>query len=137
MAEYIKREDALNAIRKSPISNMSTRLFCVDAIADIPAADVVERDEGIKMGAELAAMHGSDATSQELSKAYFDGMEEGYKKGRSGFEKRAMWIKVHDDICYWTVCSGCWTRLPRDDWGQEWRSSYCPNCGSRMVTDDV
>ena len=42
MSEYIKREDALNAIRKSPISNMSTRLFCVDAIADIPAADVVE-----------------------------------------------------------------------------------------------
>lgn len=46
MAEYIKREDALNAIRKSPISNMSTRLFCVDAIADIPAADVVERKHG-------------------------------------------------------------------------------------------
>lgn len=44
--EYIKREDALNAIRKSPISNMSTRLFCVDAIADIPAADVVERKHG-------------------------------------------------------------------------------------------
>lgn len=40
MVEYIKREDALNAIRKSPISNMSTRLFCIDAIADIPAADV-------------------------------------------------------------------------------------------------
>lgn len=46
MSEYIKREDALNAIRKSPISNMSTRLFCVDAIADIPAADVVERKRG-------------------------------------------------------------------------------------------
>ena len=44
MAEYIKREDALNAIRKSPISNMGTRIFCVDAIADIPAADVVPRE---------------------------------------------------------------------------------------------
>lgn len=42
--EYIKREDALNAIRKSPISNMGTRLFCIDAIADIPAADVVQRE---------------------------------------------------------------------------------------------
>lgn len=44
--EYIKREDALNVIRKSPISNMGTRLFCIDAIADIPAADVVERKHG-------------------------------------------------------------------------------------------
>lgn len=44
--EYIKREDALNAIRKSPISNMGTRIFCIDAIADIPAADVVERKHG-------------------------------------------------------------------------------------------
>ena len=44
--EYIKREDALNAIRKSPISNMGTRIFCIDAIADIPAADVVEQKHG-------------------------------------------------------------------------------------------
>lgn len=42
--EYIKREDAITAIRKSPISNTGTYLFCLDAIDDIPAADVVPRE---------------------------------------------------------------------------------------------
>lgn len=42
-----------------------------------PAADVLPRDEAIKMGAELAAMHGSDATSQQLEEAYLKGVEEG------------------------------------------------------------
>ena len=37
-------------------------------------------DYGIKIGADLAAMHGSDATSKQLEKAFFDGMEEAMKK---------------------------------------------------------
>ena len=37
-------------------------------------------DAGVKDGADLAAMHGSDATSQQLEKAFFDGVEEAMKK---------------------------------------------------------
>lgn len=43
----------------------------------VQAADVLPRDEAITMGAELAAMHGSDATSQQLEEAYLKGVEDG------------------------------------------------------------
>ena len=39
-------------------------------------------DQGIQYGAQLAAMHGSDATSQDLEKSYWQGFEDGYKKGK-------------------------------------------------------
>lgn len=138
MSEYINRDDAINSlISLQNESDMPEDWHkgvsaSLSNLYRVPGADVVDRDEGIKMGAELAAMHGSDATSQELEKVFFDGMEEGYKMGRSGFEKRGQWVKRHDEICYWVVCSGCEMRLPRDEWGQEWRSPYCPNCGAKM-----
>ena len=49
----------------------------IRAIEAIPAADVLPRDEAIKVGTELAAMHGSDATSQQLEEAYLKGVEYG------------------------------------------------------------
>ena len=39
------------------------------------------REDGVEEGAALAAMHGSDATSQELEKSYLEGVECGWKKG--------------------------------------------------------
>lgn len=37
-------------------------------------------EDGIKQGAELAAMHGADATSKQLNDAFFDGVAETLKK---------------------------------------------------------
>lgn len=37
-------------------------------------------EQGIKDGAALASMHGSDATSQDLEESYFNGMEAGAEK---------------------------------------------------------
>lgn len=52
-------------------------------------------DEGIRIGADLAAMHGSDATSQELEKAFFDGCEVGYKKAS---EELQPYIDLYKDL---------------------------------------
>jgi len=40
MAEYIKRDDAILAVKKAPISFMGTMIELLDDIEDIPAADV-------------------------------------------------------------------------------------------------
>jgi hypothetical protein len=77
MKEYIEREAAINAVL---VGDIDKNFPCMDIAArlhDIPAADVLPRDEAIKMGAELAAMHGSDATSQQLEEAYLKGVEYG------------------------------------------------------------
>lgn len=58
--------------------------------------DIIKaREEGIRVGAELAAMHGSDATSQELEKAFFDGCEVGYKKAS---EELQSYIDLYKDL---------------------------------------
>ena len=71
MEDYISRKVVLeNVLEQMAISN--SLLAMSERIKNLEAANVIDIDEGIKMGAELAAMHGSDATSQELEKAYFD-----------------------------------------------------------------
>lgn len=52
-------------------------------------------DEGIRIGADLAAMHGSNATSQELEKAFFNGCEVGYKKAS---EELQPYIDLYQDL---------------------------------------
>ena len=83
MAEYIKREDVGLSDFEIVMCNGDYKealKMLLEKVEKIPSADVVERDEGIRMGAELAAMHGSDATSQDLEKAFWTGYEEAMKK---------------------------------------------------------
>ena len=116
-AEYIKREDALNAIRKSPISNMGTRIFCIDAIADIPAADVVPR--------ELYQRALSDVVTLSVER------------------KRGKWIyQFHEDEVGVTCseCEGYAESFARWIYDEGYRIdyNYCPNCGAKMESaDDV
>lgn len=121
MEDYISRKVILeNVLEQMAISNSLSAMS--ERIKNLEAANVIDIDEGIKMGAELAAMHGSDATSQELEKAYFDGMEEGYKIGHSGFEKRSQWMNMMGHLrCM--VCGYKASPIP---------TNYCPNCGSLM-----
>ena len=162
MAGFIKRSDAVSACCKildlmgaCTIGPMCPDSGCSevrDVFDAIPDADVVERDEGIRIGAELAAMHGSDATSQELEKAYFDGMEEGYKKGMSE-RKTGQWIYDPDGMDWglpaWR-CSECKGRNDMIPTSIQYKdgprrvtdpyrwagSSFCPNCGTKMGAKD-
>ena len=42
------------------------------------------------------------------------------------------WVKRNDGVCYWYECSACGDRPPKNDWGHEHHSDYCPNCGAKM-----
>lgn len=56
MAEYIERQSVYDVLRKAPISNMGTKLYIYDDIADIPAADVVERKRGYNAKADYPSL---------------------------------------------------------------------------------
>ena len=45
---------------------------------------------------------------------------------------RGKWTKKNDDVCYWFECSVCGQRPPWNEWGTEWQSPFCPNCGADM-----
>lgn len=49
---------------------------------------------------------------------------------------RGRWIRKHDDVCYWSECSICGEYPPKNRYGQEWLSDFCPNCGADMRGED-
>lgn len=121
MNDYISRKIILENVIEQ-MGKSTDMLAMSERIKNLEAANVIDIDEGIKMGVELATMHGSDATSQELEKAYFDGMEEGYKIGHSGFEKRSQLINTMGHL-HCMICGYKASPIP---------TNYCPNCGSLM-----
>lgn len=44
----------------------------------------------------------------------------------------AKWMRKDSDICYWYECSNCGGETPRNRWGTDWFSAYCPSCGKPM-----
>lgn len=90
-----------------------------------PAADVLPRDEAITMGAELAAMHGSDATSQQLEEAYLKGVEDGMTRRDVRPVVHGRWKNIIQGIIPSGQCSNCgaWDKVTR----------FCPNCGADMI----
>ena len=145
MTDYVKRSDVINYVCQFCKDQHADELcdewdICqlFTRISNVPSADVVERDEGIKIGAALAAMHGSDATSQDLEKAYFKGVEEGYKKGRSGFEKRGRILTNEFGYESCSVCNYGLMLFITDENNILRKPNYCPNCGAKMENiDDV
>ena len=138
MPEYIDREAAAQILRKEAANHYPTPfhvglLAAARAIDAIPAADVLPRDEAITMGAELAAMHGSDATSQQLEEAYLQGVEDGMTRRDVRPVVRAKWsckrTNEHDGDWY---CTACNKELTIYMGNREDRYAFCPNCGAVM-----
>lgn len=143
--DYIPRVAAFDAIFSqfcASSDETETALNnAIEEIKSIPAADVLPRDEAIKMGAELAAMHGSDATSQQLEEAYLKGVEYGMTRRDVRPVVRGKWIPDYDYTEYdydgstllpeplkfqdgWQ-CSLCGEYTPS-------KTNYCTNCGAAM-----
>ena len=46
------------------------------------------------------------------------------------------WIRKEDDSCYWYECSECGEKLAKTQWGNDYFSAYCPNCGTLMDKEE-
>ena len=89
---------------------------------------IISIDEGIKLGAELAAMHGSDATSQELEKAYLEGVAYGMKRRDVKPVVRGKWTLNKDGS---GTCSEC-GRTQKNCWDLDNWDNFCHFCGADM-----
>lgn len=45
---------------------------------------------------------------------------------------RGKWEEKEKDGVWWYACSVCGEHIPKGQWGQEWHSRFCPNCGADM-----
>lgn len=50
--------------------------------------------------------------------------------------RHGRWIRKEDDSCYWYECSGCGEKLAKTQWGNDYFSAYCPNCGVLMDKEE-
>jgi len=49
--------------------------------------------------------------------------------------KTGHWEKTIEGHCYWYKCSCCGTKVPKNEWGNDYFSPYCPNCGVKMESE--
>ena len=50
--------------------------------------------------------------------------------------RHGQWIRKEDDSCYWYECSECGEKLAKTQWGNDYFSAYCPNCGTLMDKEE-
>lgn len=58
--------------------------------------------------------------------------------------KTGRWVRKEKEIndCdghrayYWYECDNCGARPPKDQWGHEWHSDFCPKCGAKMEVEE-
>lgn len=46
--------------------------------------------------------------------------------------RRGKWERKENTKVYWYACSLCGERVPQNEYGYDYFSDYCPNCGARM-----
>ena len=46
--------------------------------------------------------------------------------------RHGKWMKVSNGVAYWHVCSECMKSIPKEEYGNDYFSNYCPNCGAKM-----
>ena len=50
--------------------------------------------------------------------------------------RHGRWVRKEDDSCYWYECSECGEKLAKTQWGNDYFSAYCPNCGTLMDKEE-
>lgn len=48
-------------------------------------------------------------------------------------ENTGHWEKTHDEYSYWYKCSRCGEKIPKNAFGSDYFSPYCPECGCKMM----
>ncbi len=59
-----------------------------------------------------------------------------YKRLKEQEPKTGYWEKTTDRYSYWYRCSCCGERIPKDFWGNNYFSPYCPECGAQMAESE-
>ena len=145
MSDYIKREDAIEAVADYFDKLEVSRRYAKSILNNMPSADVIPRDYYDKV-IEALTEKNSRAIGEMLYEA-----DKAYDKGfKDGANKHGEWVETYDHSRLTTIC-----RYKCSVCGQEYledrvyhiyydgenrivdmKYKFCPNCGARMVDDE-
>ena len=46
--------------------------------------------------------------------------------------RRGKWVRKENTQVYWYACSLCGKKVSKNEYGDDYFSDYCPNCGAAM-----
>ena len=97
--------------------------------------DYISRQAVMDKFAEVIASSNNSDFARVPSWNYAVGIVEGFPPADVRPVVEGEWTRKHDDVCYWFECSICGHYPPKDRWGSEWISWFCPECGAKMKID--
>lgn len=50
--------------------------------------------------------------------------------------RHGKWERKENKKVYWYACSLCGEEVPQNEYGDDYFSDYCPNCGAKMDLGD-
>ena len=122
--EYIECEAAIEAAKHAWAKGIDP----VQYMEIIPAAD---NDCDFDMDTPFCPWCGSQMVEEKVRENIKDAPTAAVVEVRHG-----QWIRKEDDSCYWYECSECGEKLAKTQWGNDYFSAYCPNCGTLMDKEE-
>lgn len=134
-----------------PNGDLISRADAIDAVAKAKATDPFGRYDKQNIGIDwaleaLKTLPSAEATCATCADRAMCIMSapDGNWKSCKDYRAEAVhgeWIRKEKEIndCdghrafYWYECDQCGTKPPKDTWGHEWNSNFCPNCGAKMT----
>ena len=154
MDDLIKRQDAIGKIKDwmkfigYSHSERNVMECTIQMLEELPSAESCENHTKItRSSRDLidrqdvidAIYKESKYANSEVADEYADMFVYAIKTLPSA-QKTGKWITKSDTNPYYTTwwyeCSECGQYQPRDGYGQEVLSDYCPSCGCRMERED-
>lgn len=112
----------------SKLSSVQPKVECNDTISREAVREFVERIQTIKDS------HNENGTPINYG-TICDLVIQGWKLMKLPSvqpSRKGHWKRFEDDKCYWYGCSRCKHEVPRNEWGYDDFSPFCPNCGACM-----
>lgn len=118
ISDETERKKALQYVSELPSVNPQP---CEDAISRQALIDAIANENGLE-GLENSNVF--ERHYMNIAKT----LPSVYPKAKTGH-----WEKTTDDYCYWYRCSCCRTKAPKNEWGSDYFSPYCPECNAKML----
>lgn len=113
-----------------PITIIYPTIVCDDAISREAVFNAIERESEWLLAVK---------SHNGLTEIAFSGL-----RGRidalssvTPQQKNGRWEKAFDEHSYWYRCSCCGEKIPKNYWGHDYFSPYCPECGAKMQESDI